>query len=137
VDIVFSILTIRLIREYTERVESSISIPPQLKPLDCTYAPHLAKAVCTSMNIGPDNVDIVEIDQVLPAQIPLELDRAFDSRKLISDRDVLVMYANSFISGISNSMGFLKCQVSFHVRSVVVWAMARVQRMWMYVRRGI
>jgi hypothetical protein len=137
VDIIFSVLAIRLIREYTERVERGVSIPPQLEPLYRAYALHLSKTVCASMDIGPDNVGIEEIDQVLPAQIPLELDRAFNSRKFVSDRDVLVMYTNTFISSVSNSVRFLKRQVSFHVGGVVVWAMARVQRMWMYIRGDI
>lgn len=123
-NIVFPILAIRLIREHAERVERSISIPPQLEPLNRAYALHFAKAICASMNIGPDDVSIVEIDQVLPAQIPLELDRAFYCCKLVSDRDILVVYTNTLISGISNSVRFLKRQVSFHVGGIVVWAMS-------------
>lgn len=134
---VISILTIRLVRAYTKRVKGSISVTPQLEPLNCAYSLHLAKAVRTSMNVCPDNVDIVKVDQVLPAQISLELDRAFDCCEFVSDCDVLIVYANSFISGISNPVRFLKCHVTFHIGSVVVWAMAGVQRMRMYIRGGI
>ncbi|KAI6754309.1 hypothetical protein HG530_012823 [Fusarium avenaceum] len=111
-NIVFSVLAVRLIRTHTERMESGISIPPQLESLDCAYALYFAEAICTTMNIGPDNVDIVEIDQILPTQISLKLDRAFDCRELISDCDVLVMYTDSFIGRVSDSVRFLKSSVA-------------------------
>lgn len=136
-NIIFSILAIRLVRTHTERMESGISIPPQLEPLDCAYALYFAEAISAAMNIGPDNVDIVEINQILPTQISLKLDRAFDCRELISDCDVLVMYADSFIGRVADSVRFLKCKISLHIRSVVVRTMARVEGMWVYVRGGI
>jgi hypothetical protein len=136
-NIIFSVLAVRLVRAHTERMESGISIPPQLEPLDCAYALYFAEAICAAMNIGPDNVDIVEINQILPTQISLKLDRAFDCRELISDCDVLVMYADSFIGRVADSVRFLKCKISFHIGSVVVRTMARVEGMWVYVRGGI
>ncbi|KAF4457864.1 hypothetical protein F53441_303 [Fusarium austroafricanum] len=108
VDIIFPVLAIRLVRAHAERVESGISISPQLEPLDRTYSLYFAEAICTAMDIGPNNVDIVEIDQVLPAQISLKLYRTFNCRELVSDRDVLVMDTNSFISCVSDSVRFLK-----------------------------
>jgi hypothetical protein len=136
-NIILSVLAIRLVRTHTERMESGISIPPQLKPLDCAYALYFAEAICTAMDIGPDNVDIVEINQILPTQISLKLDRAFDCRKLISDCDVLVMYTDSFVGRVADSVRFLKCKISFHIGSVVVRTMARVEGVWVYVRGGI
>lgn len=75
------------------------------------------------MNIGPNHIHVVEVDEVFSADIALELDRAFDRGEFVPNLDILVVDTDAFVRRVPNSMGFLKGQISFHVRGVVVGAM--------------
>lgn len=133
VNIILSVLAIRLIGTHAEGVESRISIPPQLESLNRTDPLHLAEAICATMDVCPNDVDVIEINQVLSAQISLKLNRALDCREFVSDRDVLVMYTNTLVRCVPNPVRFLKREISFHVRRVIVRAMARVEGMRIYI----
>lgn len=95
--LIFSILTVRLIGQNAQRVEGGISVPPQFEPLNSAYALDFPISICAAMDIRPNHIDIVEIEQILPAQVALKLDRAFDRRKFIPDDDVLIMNTDPFI----------------------------------------
>lgn len=89
-------------------MKGSISISPELHPLNGANAFDLTEPIRSTMNIGPDHIDIEIVDEILPTQVALELDGALDRCKLVSDFDKLVMYANSLVGCISNSVWFLK-----------------------------
>lgn len=72
-DVIFAIMTINLIGTHAERMESGVSISPKFHSLDGSDAFHFPVAICTAMNIGPSNIDVVKVDEISSAQVSLEL----------------------------------------------------------------
>ena len=105
-------------------MKGSVSVSPELESLDGANTFDLAEAICTTMDIRPDDVNIEEIDQILSAQVSLKLDGPFDSRKLVPNLDILIVNTDSLVGDVTNSMRLLKSQISLHIGGVVVRAMA-------------
>lgn len=59
-------------------MKSRVPVSPELQPLDQTHAPDIAETVSPAVDIGPDHVHIKVINEVLPPDVALEPDGAFD-----------------------------------------------------------
>jgi hypothetical protein len=126
-NIVFTILLISLVGQNAEGVERGVSITPHLEALDRTDAFDFAKAVGTSVDVGPGNVHVEEVDQVPPPQVALELHGAFHACELILDLHMLVMDADTFIIGVLDAVLLDKGDITLYVAGIIVLAMTRVQ----------
>lgn len=93
----FAVLTVRLVGPNAQGVEGGISVPPQFEPLNSAYTLDFSIPICAAMDIRPNHIDIIEIKQVLPAQVALKLDGALDRREFIPDNDVLIVNTDPFI----------------------------------------
>lgn len=65
VNVILAVLVVRLIGQDAQGVERGVSVPPKLEPLNGTDALDLAEAVGAALQVGPNNVDVVKVYQVL------------------------------------------------------------------------
>lgn len=65
VNVILAVLVVRLIGQDAQGVEGGVSVPPKLEPLNGTDALDLAEAVGAALQVGPNNVDVVKVHQVL------------------------------------------------------------------------
>lgn len=131
--LVFAVLSVRFIRTYTERVKCCVSIPPELESLYRANALDFSETISATMDVGPHYVHVKKVNEVFAPDVALKLDRPFDGSEFVPNLDVLVMDTDAFVVCVTNSMRFLKGQISFHIGGVVVWAMARVEGMRMNI----
>ena len=132
-NVIFAILAVGLVGKNTEGVKSGVAITPHLQTLNGTNALDFSKAIITSVEVCPCDIDIVEIDKIPPAQITLKLHGTFDTSELILDLHVLIMDTDAFIIGVLDSVLLSERDVSFCVAWVIILTMTRVQRVRVYL----
>jgi len=137
VHVVLAVLAVRLVRKHADGVESGIAVAPHLEALYGADALDLAEAVSAAVDVGPDDINVEVVDHVSSPHIALELDGPLDRGKLVSHLYVLVVDADPLIGRVANAVRLGKGEISFHVRGVMVLAVARVERMRVNLRRDV
>jgi hypothetical protein len=126
-NVILTVLVVRLVGQHSQGVEGGISVPPKLEPLNCSNSLDLAEAVGAALEVGPNHVDVKKVDEIFPAQVALELDGSLDGGKLVPDWDELVVNADAVTCGIPDAVMVVEGQEAFHVRRIIELAMSRVK----------
>ncbi|GJC86885.1 hypothetical protein ColLi_09723 [Colletotrichum liriopes] len=125
--LVFPVLaTTRAISEYGQRM-----------PLNQSHASDVAKSVCSSVYVGPYNINIVIVDQVLPADVSLESDRALDGGELVLDLHKMVVDYHAFASRVPDPVWLTKTDKKFELAWICIGAVTGVESMRKDIGRDV
>ncbi|GJC99774.1 hypothetical protein ColKHC_08600 [Colletotrichum higginsianum] len=68
-------------------------------------------AVRSAVYVGPNNVNVVVVNQVLPTDVSLEANRTFDGSELILDLHQVIVNYHAFASRVSNPVWLTKTDI--------------------------
>lgn len=129
VDVVLVVLPRRPVGEDGYRMEIRVVVPPELESLNHTHAPDASKSIRPRVHVGPDDVDVVVIEEGLPAHVALKSDRAVDRRELILHlHDSVVGYSTAF-ARVLKSVWHSEGQEALHVCGVGIRSVASMEGM--------
>lgn len=133
---VLSIPTLGSIRKYGQRMCRAVLVRPHLESLDRPDTSDAAERICPALAVGPDDVHVKAVHEVLPSEVALEPEGRLDSGELVFHLGRLVENDHAVFIRVSHPVRLTKRDVLLQLKRVGELPVTRMQSMRYCVRRG-